>query len=437
MTLLQAFIIVYLVLAGVSLLAYIPKLVGFLDCFKDPKHQQAEQKRMIGLVIPARNESTSIGDLFASIKKQDYDRSHFKVNVIVKDEDDPTIEMAKKMGANVLVVPEQTCKGDVLDAFFKSLSPKELQSYDAFVIVDADCVLAPDYVTELNNALENEHDVFLTRKFYKNALGDRTKRSLFSNNSALTWPMLDDLGNRYRNLHGIPLTLCGQGMMIRRSVVERLGGWPYRTMTEDYELRLDGLLKGFRSLYWPFAVLYTEEALSHKDNYGRRLRWLTGYAQCDIKYKKHIKAQIKANKRMTRGEYECLYGVAPLISFAVASVIAILAGIVLAIVYGVGHNFALMWGSILLLIVLPVAVLYVFLLFYAWLAYRAAREAYASWSFGEKLSTLLFSPVYTLEYIPIYVHGFVRLFMKARLVWIAPKRERYEGLSSPDENTDQ
>ena len=283
MTLFDGFLIAYIVLAVASFLAYIPKLIGFFYAFKKPRYVRAQEKRRIGMVIPARNESAVIGDLFASIKKQDYDRDYFDINVVVKDPDDPTIAMAKELGARVLVVPEQSCKGDALDAFFKSLSPEEMERYDAFVIVDADGVLAPNYMTELNNALENEHDIFLTRKYIKNCLGDRSKRTVFSNNSALTWAMLDDLGNRYRTARDIPLTLCGQGMMIRRSLVQKIGGWPYRTLTEDYELRLDGLLKGFRSMYWPYAVLYTEEALSHRDNYKRRLRWLTGYAQCDEK----------------------------------------------------------------------------------------------------------------------------------------------------------
>ena len=272
MTLFDGFLIAYIVLAVASFLAYIPKLVGIFYAFKKPRYVRAQAKRRIGMVIPARNESAVIGDLFASIKRQDYDRDYFDINVIVKDPDDPTIAMAKEQGGRCLVVPEQACKGDALDAFFKSLAPEEMERYDAFVIVDADGVLAPNYMTELNNALENEHDIFLTRKYIKNCLGDRSKRTVFSNNSALTWAMLDDLGNRYRTARDIPLTLCGQGMMIRRSLVQKIGGWPYRTLTEDYELRLDGLLKGFRSMYWPYAVLYPEEALSHRANYKRRLR---------------------------------------------------------------------------------------------------------------------------------------------------------------------
>ena len=426
MTLFKGFLIAYIVLTTVSFLAYIPRLVGFFYAFKKPRYTRAETKRRIGVIIPARNESKVIGDLFASIERQDYDRACFDVNVIVKDADDPTVAMAEAMGARVVTVPDQCCKGDALDGFFRALSKEEMAGYDAFVIVDADGVLSPNYLTELNNALENDYDIFLTRKYMKNCLGDRSKRTVFSNNSALTWAMLDDLGNRYRMEKDIPLTMCGQGMMVRRSVIETLGGWPYRTLTEDYELRLDGVLKGFRSMYWPYAVLYTEEALSHRDNYNRRLRWLTGYQQCDEKYKKQIKAQAKARGRMTRAERDCLYGLYPLAFYAAASIFTIAAGCVLAILYALGGEGALMMSSILYLIVVPFATMYVLLFIYSMLAMIASREAFVILSFGEKFATLLIAPFYILEYIPIYIDGHIRLRKKARLEWGESKRENYK-----------
>ena len=316
MTMFDAFLIAYIVVSAVAFVTYMPRLVGFCYAFKKPPYKKAAEKRRIGIIVPARNESNVIGDLFASIARQDYD-GPFDVNVIVKDPDDPTIGLAEAIGAKVFVVPDQTCKGDALDGFFKALTPEQLKSYDAFVIVDADGVLSPSYVRELNNALEWDYDIFLTRKYMKNGLGDRDKRTVFSNNAALTWAMLDDLGNRYRTAKDIPVTMCGQGMMVRRSLVEQLGGWPYRTLTEDYELRLDSVLKGFKSMYWPYAVLYTEEAPSHRDNYNRRMRWLTGYIQCDEKYKGQIKAQAKKRGKMNKAEYDCLYGIYPLALFAI------------------------------------------------------------------------------------------------------------------------
>lgn len=425
MTMFEAFLIAYIVVSAVAVIAYTPRLAGFCYAFKKPPYKKAEEKRKIGIIVPARNESAVIGDLLDSIAQQDYD-GEFVVSVIVKDADDPTIGLAQKVGAKVYVVPDQTCKGDALDGFFKALPPEEMASFEAFVIVDADGVLSPSYVRELNNALEWDYDIYLTRKYMKNGLGDRKKRTVFSNNSALTWAMLDDLGNRYRTAKDIPLTMCGQGMMLRRTLIEKLGGWPYRTLTEDYELRLDSVLKGFKSMYWPYAVLYTEEAPSHRDNYRRRMRWLTGYIQCDEKYKTQIKKQAKQRGKMSKAEYDCLYGIYPLAFFAAGTIFTMIAGIVLAIGYAFGGTPDLTMKSILFLIVMPFAIMYVLLFTYNILAMSASWEAFTMLSTGEKAATLLISPFYLLEYIPIYIASFFRLKRKARLTWEESERQHYD-----------
>ncbi len=391
----------YIGLSLLAILLYIPKLVQFRYAFQRPPYKKAKEKRRISVVIPARGESAVIGDLFASIRKQDYPRDRFDVNVIVKDPDDPTIELAKEIGAQVFVVPAQTCKGDALDGYFKAIGER-VKEYEAFVIVDADAVLDARYVTELNNALEHDYDIYLTRKFVKNYLGGKKARTVFTNCSALTWPILDDLGNKYRMQKDMPLNMCGQGMMVRRSVIERLGGWPYRTLTEDYELKLDSLLKGFRSMFYPYAVIYTEEALHHKDNFHRRVRWLTGYSQCDKKYKQQIYEQIKKRGSFTSGEWEYFFGVVPLILFLVFSLAAGLAGAGIAIYYALTGSELWFW-AVMLLIVLPIGVMYVLLLGYSVLALLACPEMFAPLGFWEKCGTVLFNPFYLMEYVPIYI----------------------------------
>lgn len=392
---------VYTALSVLAVLLYIPKLVQFRYAFRKPPYLRAEAKRRISIVIPARNESKVIGDLFTSIAKQDYPRELFDVNVIVKEKDDPTIALAEAAGARVFVVPDQTCKGDALDGYFKAIG-EERERYEAFVIVDADAVLDHRYVSELNNALEHDYDIYLTRKFVKNYLGGKKARTVFTNCSALTWPILDDLGNKYRMQKDMPLNMCGQGMMVRRSVIERLGGWPYRTLTEDYELKLDSLLKGFRSMFYPYAIIYTEEALHHKDNFQRRVRWLTGYSQCDKKYKQQIVDQIKKRGSFTSGEWEYFYGVVPLIIFLIVSVLTVVAGVVFAAYYALTGN-AMWFASVMFLIVLPFGVMYVLLLGYSVLAMLACPEMFAPLGFWEKCFTVLFNPFYLLEYVPIYV----------------------------------
>ncbi len=395
-------LVAYFALCLASVICYLPKILGFRYGFKRPPYRRATARRKISVIVPARNESKIIGDLFASLRGQTYDRAFFDVNVIVQDENDPTVALANELGAKVYVVPTQTCKGDALDGYFKALSAEERAAYDAFVIVDADAVVTPDYLAELNNALENDYDIFLTRKFAKNYLGDKKDRSLFSNCSALTWPIIDDLGNLYRMQKDMPLTLCGQGMMLRRRVIEEVGGWPYRTLTEDYELKLVSLLNGYKSMYYPYAVIYTEEALSHDENYARRIRWLTGYAQCDKKYKQQIRRQAKERGRLNSGEREYFFGIVPLILFAAATFATMAAGAGLAIYYFLIEQPYWYYTS-WLLVFMPALVLYALLFLYGVLAYFSDREAFRALSAREKLAMFLFNPFYLLEYIPIFI----------------------------------
>ncbi len=416
-------LIAYAAFAVLSVLLYVPKLVQLCNAFKKPPYRIAKEKRKISLVIPARNESKVIGDLFASIQRQDYDGAYFDVNVIVKDASDPTVELAKKIGANVFVVEKQTCKGAALDGYFKALTPERFDSYEAFVIIDADAVLEPSYVSELNNALEHDYQIYLSRKLIKNYLGDRKNRTIFSNCSALTYPMLDDLGNTYRTKKGIPLNMCGQGMMVRREVIRELNGWPYRTLTEDYELRMDCILKGFTSMYYPYAVIYTEEVLKHKDSYNRRMRWVTGYSQCDRMYKKRIKEQVKARGVMNAGEYEYFFSLYPIIIFIVSTIFTVCGGAGLAI-FDAFHQTGNPLETVLWLIVFPLGVMYVLLFLYNLLAMLAYWDAFKSISAKERITTLLFSPIYTLEYFPIFIQS--RVYARTSLQWEQTARVEYD-----------
>lgn len=419
--------IFYVTFASLALILYLPKLIGFRYAFKKAEHYRATEKRRIAVIVPARNESAIIGDLFASIVKQDYDPAFFDVNVIVKDPNDPTVEIAKKMGANVYVVSDQKCKGDALDGYFKSLSPEELKRYEAFVIVDADAVLDPSFVTELNNALEADYDIYLARKRAKNFLGGKENRSVFSNCSALTWPILDDLGNTYRMRHNMPLNMCGQGMMLRRRIIEELGGWPYRTLTEDYELKLDSLLRGFTSMFYPYANLYTEEALGHGENFTRRLRWLTGYKQCDKKYHDKIRAQVRERGKATAGEREYFFGTFPLVLFAVTTVLTMISGVSLAVTLAIsgepGSRDALNY-----FVFLPFLILYFLLFAYSILAMYACGDTFKALTVGEKLKMLFFDPFYLLEYIPLYIRSWWSVRHDKAPAWKETERIHYDHL---------
>ena len=417
-------LITYAALVLVCLLFYIPKLKQLFYARHRIEHKTAAKKRRISVIVPARDESEIIGDLFSSIAEQDYDSGFFSVNVVVNSADDPTVGIAESYGFKVFVIPEQKCKGDALDGYFKSESRQTLSSFDAFVIVDADAVLTHDYISELNNALEYDADIFLSRKHIKNFYGDRRDRTIFSNCSALTYAQLDDLGNVYRTDHGMPLNMCGQGMMVRREAIEKLGGWPYRTLTEDYEMKMDCFLRGFKSLYYPYAVICTEEPLKHGENFRRRMRWVTGFSQSDAIYKKRIKEQAKNRGKATEGEKEYLYGIIPPIIYFILTLLTVLAGVGLSVYGGVTGSFGWLY-PVLMLIILPLAVLYLFLLAYAIMCIVSMKDAFESIPTGEKIATVLYEPFYALEYIPIFIASKFKAHHSG--YWKPTRRIRYKG----------
>lgn len=417
-------VIAYAAIAVLCILTYIPKLRQLFWYKKRIPHKIASKRRKISVVIPARDESGIITDLLNSIAVQDYARDCFDVNVIVNDANDPTVEIAKSFGANVFVVTEQTCKGEALDGYFKQIGADKIGEYASFVIVDADAVLPPDYLTELNNALEYDTQIVLTRKHIKNFLGERKDRTIYSNCSALTYAQLDDLGNIYRTEKGIPMNMCGQGMMVRSDVIKELGGWPYRTLTEDYEMRMDCYLKGFTSMYYPYAIIYTEEPLTHKENYMRRLRWVTGFSQCDKMYKKRIKAQAKERGKATEGEIEYFYSLAPIIAFIVLTIVTILCGTALT-VYNAISGAASWLYSLLLNVVLPLGVMYLFLVIYAIMCITAMSDAFATIPFAVKLATVLYAPLNMLEYFPIFIHS--KINARRGWDWKPTRHIRYKG----------
>ena len=421
----ELILLLYGAAALIAALLYIPKLVQFLHCFRPTERRFAREKRRIALLVPARDESRVIGDLFDSILRQTYDRELIDVNVIVKSEKDPTVEMAKKLGFSVFVVPEQTCKGAALDGCLQQLGRENWRKCAAYCIVDADAVLAPDYVEQLNNALDMDAHIYLSRKRIKNYLGDRKSRSLFCNCSALNYPLLDDMGNNYRMKKGVPLNMCGQGMMVRTDAIETIGGWPYRSLTEDYEMKMDSFLKGFKSVYYPYAILYTEEVVKHGEAWQRRLRWVMGFTQCDHRYKKEVQKAMREKKYPFFAWYDTFFGIVPPVIFIVATALAALSGLVLTVVYAAMGS--LLWvKALLLLTVLPLFLMYFFDLSYNALTMYVYRDAFVTLSAGEKAATLFFSPLFMFEYFPIFLHAHLYLLTGKKLGWAHTARLTYK-----------
>ncbi len=235
-----------------------------------------KKKNKFSIVIAARNEEKVIGNIIDSLKKQNYDKDKYEINVIINNSDDHTYDVSKKHGANTINcdVPVKN-KGEVLRYVFKKFKDKK---FDAYVIFDADNVVHPDFLKHMNDSLNNG---------YKVAQGFRDSKNYQDNWISGSYTLFFYIQNFFFNLSRKKLnssaSINGTGFMIRKDFIEELNFNPV-TLTEDVELTTVCAIHNEKIDFVKDAITYDEQPTLFRVSLTQRLRWSKGNLQCWKKY---------------------------------------------------------------------------------------------------------------------------------------------------------
>ena len=402
MNYLEIILIVYFALFLLALICYIPKFKCWVFGFKKTKKLVNEEKSKIALLIPAKNESECISSLFYSINNQTYDKSFFDVFVIVDNEQDETINIAKKILNNVTTIIEknQKCKADALDAAIKYVYENSLNIYDAYIIVDADNILTNNFVEEMNNALKTNADVIIGKKLIKNWESTNKKhRTLFTNLSALTYTGIDTMGNKYKASKGNALALCGQGMLLSKKFVDRYKGFPFKSLCEDVEVGVYAMLNDDKQFYYEHALIYSEEPITHKEYNKRRYRWLKGYFDNNKKYRKSLLKKTFGQGKIVKENLHFLYDLTPVYFMIGTTAVALVTYLVSSIILAIMKSNLLTQS--LLFMLLMFVIIYGMIAFFNFVTVIEDRDT-NKMSLGEKLKVIFLGPLITFEYVIIF-----------------------------------
>ena len=233
--------------------------------------RSAPQTRF-AVVVAARNEEAVIGNLVYSVLSQEYPEALRDVYVVPNNCTDFTEAAAAAAGAEIIhCLGPVSSKGDALHQAFAQLLPK---GYDAFLVFDADNVLAPDYLSRMNDAFASGAQVCKSRTRAQNptASGVAGCYGLYNVIFDLIW-------NRARAACGLSAKLVGTGFGFRREVLEHLGGWNTSTIAEDAEFAAQCAGAGYRVCWVPDALNYDEEPNSFRLSLRQRKRWCSGVMQ--------------------------------------------------------------------------------------------------------------------------------------------------------------
>ena len=256
---------------------YIP-----VSLFKKPKAHLEPKPHRYAVLIAARNERSVIGELIDSINAQDYPAHLINIFVIADNCTDDTALIARSRGAVVYTRRDRVHvgKGYALNFLLERIATDyPAGTFDAFLVLDADNVIAPNYITEMNKTFSDGYGIITSYRNSKN-YGD----NWISAGYALWFLREARYLNNARMLLGSSCAVSGTGFLFSGEILARCGGWNFFLLTEDIEFSIDNVVRGEKIGYCDTAVLYDEQPTSFRQSWRQRLRWSRGYLQVFSRY---------------------------------------------------------------------------------------------------------------------------------------------------------
>lgn len=282
---------------------------GLLNRKKHHSRTVAKTLNRYGVIICARNESAVIGDLIASLKQQKYPKQLLDIYVVADNCTDNTAQISRRAGAFVYerFNKIQVGKGYAMDWFFHNLMKEnKLEQYAGFFVFDADNLVDPHFVAEMNNTFTGgEYSAITSYRNSKNFASN-----WISAGYALWFLRESRFLNFPRQLLGTNCAISGTGFLLSTKVVLEHGGWPFHLLTEDIEFSVNCAIKGQRIGYCDHAVIYDEQPTEFSQSWAQRLRWSKGFYQVDAKYALSLAKGCFSGKRRFSC-YDMLMTVAP------------------------------------------------------------------------------------------------------------------------------
>ena len=234
------------------------------------EHAAAISNRMTRFLIlyPAYNEDRVIIHAVEQFLLQDYPKDHYTLAVISDHMQPETNEILKKLPITLLT-----------PTFEKSSKAKAMQyamtkvqgNFDNVVILDADNVVRPEFLSQLN-ILCSVYDAIQCHRCAKNA----------NNDVAVLDGASDEINNTiFRKAHnrlGLSSALIGSGMCFKYDLFKE-NVFKLSTAGEDREMEALLLHQEIFIKYAPDIHVF-DEKVSSQDNFQRqRMRWMTAQVQ--------------------------------------------------------------------------------------------------------------------------------------------------------------
>lgn len=362
-------------------------IIAFFGVWKRKEKKILTPKKTFAVLVAAHNEEQVIGQLVDNLHQLNYPKDMYDIYVVADNCTDKTAEIAEKSGAFVCVRtnPKERGKGFAMEWMFAKLFTFE-REYDAVAVFDADNLVHPRFLLEMNNRLCKGDKLIQGYLDAKNP-----NDTWVSGTFAIAFWVTNHIWHLAKSNIGLSSVLGGTGMCISTDILKEFG-WGATCLTEDMEFTMKVLSKGIRTTWAHDAIVYDEKPLTFMQSWNQRKRWAQGHFDIAGRYipKMFMEGIRQRDIRIADG---CVHLLQP--HFLLISTAFVIASYIQMMVPPFYTNiYSLMPGQILTFIMVGQYVLPVVILL-------RIRAKWKTWLY------LILYPVFIYSWIPITFIGFL------------------------------
>lgn len=254
-------------------------VAGYIYYIKTSRNPSREltSTPFISILVPAHNESRVIVKTIESLLQLNYPHDQYEIIVINDNSSDNSRELlegiqAARPGRNFTIINTDSTiggkgKSNALNIGLKKAKGEYIAVYDADNTPEADALRYLVAEIENDETLGAVIGKFRTRNRNVNLL------TRFINVETLSFQWMAQAGRwELFNLCTIP----GTNFVIRRSILDEIGGWDEKAMAEDTELSFRIYAMGYKIKMMPHSVTWEQEPQTLKVWFRQRVRWVKG-----------------------------------------------------------------------------------------------------------------------------------------------------------------
>lgn len=289
-----------------------------------PEPLGTEPQLRLAVLVPAYNEEGGIGATLESLASCEYPAAAKRTVVIADNCSDGTAALAARAGVEVWerTDPSQRGKGFALAWALRRLFEED-DSFDAVVMVDADCVVSPNMLSAIDGRLRTG-----TSAVQVDYVAGNPEASHVSALRYGAFALADTVRFLGKQRLGLSCGLVGTGMGFRREMLQRTP-WTVTGLVEDGEYHMRLVLAGERAEFVPEARVSQAVPTSMRASSEQQARWEQGRLELIRRWTPRLLYEGLLNRDVVRvhAGLECLLPPQSLI--AMGTIGSALAGMVL------------------------------------------------------------------------------------------------------------